>query len=85
MRFLPQDSVTFVWLMLLGVTGIVNITAFPGIFRAFDPSRAVLCTSNILSSVHVLNDSLGFLRTKDYDNLAGVLLAVTGCEAMFAK
>lgn len=33
----------FIWLMLLGVTGIVNITAYPGIFRAFDPSRAVLC------------------------------------------
>jgi len=29
--------------MLLGITGIVNITAYPGIFRAFDPSRAVLC------------------------------------------
>ena len=85
MRFLPLDSVTFVWLMLLGITGIVNITTFPGIFRSFDPSRAVLCASNILSSVYVLNDSLGFLRTKDYDNLAGVLLAVTGCEAMFAK
>jgi hypothetical protein len=33
----------------------------------------------------MLNDPLGFVRTKDYDNLAGVLLAVTGCEAMFAK
>jgi hypothetical protein len=26
-----------------------------------------------------------FVRTKQYDILAGVLLAVTGCEAMFAK
>jgi KUP system potassium uptake protein len=26
-----------------------------------------------------------FVRTKNYDLLAGVLLAVTGCEAMFAK
>ena len=67
------------------MTGIINITTFPGIFRAFDPSRAVLCESNILSCVYILNNSLGFLRTKDYDNLAGVLLAVTGCEAMFAK
>ena len=25
------------------------------------------------------------MRTKDYSILAGVLLAVTGCEAMFAK
>lgn len=56
MYFLPQDSVTFVWLMLLGVTGIVNITTFPGIFRSFDPSRAVLCMLNILSSVYALND-----------------------------
>lgn len=27
----------------------------------------------------------GFVRTGDYDALAGVLLAVTGCEALFAK
>jgi len=27
----------------------------------------------------------GFVRTKRYDALAGVLLAVTGCEALFAK
>ena len=85
MYFLPQDSVTFVWLMLLGVTGIVNITAFPGIFRSFDPSRAVLCMSNIPPRVYAFNDPSGFIRTKDFDNLAGVLLAVTGCEAMFAK
>ncbi len=26
-----------------------------------------------------------FVRTGDYDLLAGVLLAVTGCEAIFAK
>lgn len=26
-----------------------------------------------------------FVRTRDYDILAGVLLAVTGCEAVFAK
>jgi KUP system potassium uptake protein len=26
-----------------------------------------------------------FVRTKNYDALAGVLLALTGCEAMFAK
>jgi hypothetical protein len=26
-----------------------------------------------------------FVRTKDYDTLSGVLLAVTGCEALFAK
>lgn len=61
--------ITFIWLLLLGGTGIANITAHPGIFRAFDPSRAILW----------------FVRTKNYDYLAGVLLAVTGCEAIFAN
>ena len=37
--------------MLLGVTGIVNIVAYPGIFRAFDPSRAVLCALYINSCI----------------------------------
>lgn len=61
--------ITFLWLMLLAVTGIYNISKHPGVFRAIDPSRAVMW----------------FVRTKDYDALAGVLLAVTGCEAMFAN
>ncbi|KAH8091688.1 potassium transporter [Cristinia sonorae] len=61
--------VTFLWLALLAGTGIANITAHPGIFRAFDPSRAILL----------------FVRTRNYDLLAGVLLALTGCEAMFAN
>ncbi|KIP07228.1 hypothetical protein PHLGIDRAFT_118284 [Phlebiopsis gigantea 11061_1 CR5-6] len=61
--------VTFIWMILLAVTGIINIVKFPGIFRAFDPSRAILL----------------FVRTRDYDILAGVLLALTGCEAMFAS
>ncbi|KAG6853925.1 hypothetical protein C0991_012415 [Blastosporella zonata] len=67
--FLPNTPVAFVWFLLLAGTGIYNITFFPGIFRAFDPSRAVLL----------------FVRTKDYDLLAGILLALTGCEAVFAK
>jgi len=33
----------------------------------------------------VLSDPLVFVRTGKYDYLAGVLLAVTDCEAMFAK
>jgi KUP system potassium uptake protein len=61
--------VAFVWFLILMGTGIYNITFHPGIFRAFDPSRAVML----------------FVRTKDYDILAGVLLALTGCEAMFAN
>ncbi|KAI0032636.1 potassium transporter [Vararia minispora EC-137] len=61
--------ITFVWILLLACTGIYNITTYPGIFRAFDPSRAVAF----------------FIRTKNYDYLAGILLAVTGCEALFAN
>lgn len=34
--------VTFVWFLLLGGCGIANITYAPEIFRAFDPSRAVM-------------------------------------------
>jgi KUP system potassium uptake protein len=60
---------SFVWFLLLIGTGIYNITFFPGIFRAFDPSRAVLL----------------FVRTKDFSILSGVLLAITGCEALFAN
>ncbi|KAH9055355.1 potassium transporter [Lactarius vividus] len=60
---------TFVWLLLLAATGIYNITKYPGIFRAFDPSRAIMY----------------FVRTRQYDTLAGVLLAITGCEALFAN
>lgn len=61
--------VTAIWLALLGATGIYNITTYPGIWRAYDPSRAIMW----------------FVRTKDYDQLSGVLLAITGCEAMFAN
>lgn len=61
--------ISFVWFLLLASTGIYNITSHPGIFRAFDPSRAVML----------------FVRTGKYDMLAGVLLAVTGCEAIFAN
>ncbi|THG94247.1 hypothetical protein EW026_g7188 [Hermanssonia centrifuga] len=73
--FTPAVSVTsavaatFVWLILLAATGIVNIISYPAVFRAFDPSRAIML----------------FVRTKNYDILAGVLLALTGCEAMFAS
>jgi len=72
-------------MLLLGITGIINITKYPGIFRAFDPSRAVLCASQIYSRDRCVDNPLVFVRTRNYDSLAGVLLAVTGCEAMFAK
>lgn len=35
-------TVSFLWFLILAGTGIYNITKYPGIFRAFDPSRAVL-------------------------------------------
>ncbi|KAG7095371.1 hypothetical protein E1B28_006129 [Marasmius oreades] len=65
---ITYGPIAFIWLLLLAVTGIWNICLYPGIFRAFDPSRAILF----------------FIRTKNYELLAGVLLALTGCEAMFA-
>ncbi|KAG7440895.1 potassium transporter [Guyanagaster necrorhizus] len=61
--------ISCIWFLLLAGTGIYNITLYPGILRAFDPSRGVLL----------------FVRTKNYDILAGVLLAITGCEAIFAN
>lgn len=80
--------VTFLWLVLLASTGIYNISKYPGVFRAFDPSRAVACKSLLQSAEEqntLLSRYAGFIRTKDFDYLAGVLLAITGCEAMFAK
>ncbi|KAM6494400.1 Potassium transporter [Amanita muscaria] len=63
------SPVSLIWFIALAATGIYNITYFPGIFRAFDPSRAVML----------------FVRTRNYDILTGVLLAITGCEAIFAN
>jgi len=74
------------WLLLIAGSGIFNITKFPGIFRAFDPSRAIMCNYGFLEPFCKLIDSSpDFVRTKQYDTLSGVLLAVTGCEALFAK
>lgn len=63
------SPIVLVWLALNGVCGIINIAAHPAIFRAFDPSRAVML----------------FVRTKNFDLLAGVILCITGVEALFAK
>ncbi|KAH8825021.1 potassium transporter [Flagelloscypha sp. PMI_526] len=59
----------FIWFLLLAGTGIANIVQFPGIWRAWDPSRAIMF----------------FVRTGNFSALSGVLLAVTGCEAIFAN
>ncbi|TRM65069.1 potassium transporter [Schizophyllum amplum] len=63
------SPIALIWFLLLAGTGIYNITRFPGIFRAFDPSRAVML----------------FVRTGHYDYLSGILLAFTGAEAIFAN
>ncbi|WVR04896.1 hypothetical protein IAU60_001908 [Kwoniella sp. DSM 27419] len=50
--------ITAVWLALLGATGIYNMVAYPGIWRAYDPSRAVALPSKpVLRSA--LTSSLG--------------------------
>lgn len=61
--------VTAIWLLLLGGCGITNIVSHPAVFRAFDPSRAVMF----------------FVRTRNYDALAGILLSVTGCEGLYSN
>ncbi|CAH7687488.1 potassium transporter-domain-containing protein [Phakopsora pachyrhizi] len=66
MSFAP---IVTVWLLLISGTGIYNITKHPAIFRAFDPSRAILY----------------FVRVKSLHPLSGILLAITGVEALFAK
>lgn len=43
------NEVTLIWLSLLGATGIVNIIRHPGIFRALDPSRAIMRTACTLN------------------------------------
>lgn len=43
--------ITFLWLALVGVTGVMNIVQHPGVFRAVDPSRAILCKACRCSEV----------------------------------
>lgn len=45
-----------------------------------------MCNNETVVLPHRLIDLFpDFVRTKNYDTLAGVLLAITGCEALFAK
>jgi KUP system potassium uptake protein len=57
------------WFLALLITGAINIAHNdPGIFRAYNPAEAI-----------------SFLtRTGDYSVLGGILLAITGVEALFA-
>ena len=41
-NYLLYFLVTFIWILLLGTSGVVNIISFPGVLRALDPSRAIL-------------------------------------------
>lgn len=61
--------VVAIFLATIGISGIINVVSHPGVFRAFDPSRAIML----------------FVRTKNFDLLSGVLLAITGVEALFAN
>ncbi|GAA5820377.1 hypothetical protein JCM3770_000814 [Rhodotorula araucariae] len=63
------SPIVCVWLAVNAVTGAVNVAHHPSIFRAFDPSRAVML----------------FVRTGNFDLLAGVILCITGVEALFAN
>jgi KUP system potassium uptake protein len=64
--FMPIISL---WLLLLLSIGIYNITLFPTIFRAFDPSRCILW----------------FVRNHSISQLSGVLLCITGVESLYAS
>ncbi|OAV89538.1 hypothetical protein, variant [Puccinia triticina 1-1 BBBD Race 1] len=66
LSFAPIVSI---WLMIISGTGIFNITLHPGVFRALDPSRAVMY----------------FVRVKSISPLSGILLSITGVEALFAN
>jgi len=61
--------VVIIWLLFLFSIGIYNCTLYPGIFRAFDPSRAILW----------------FVRARSISHLAGVLLCITGIEGLFVS
>ena len=77
----------FVWLALCAVSGIINVCAYPGIFRG-KPESSIACDSRLMTSSIAFDPSRAimlFVRTKSFDLLAGILLAITGVEALFAK
>lgn len=44
--------IALLWLFLIGGMGIYNITTHPGILRAFDPSRMVMCNPSCRCPPH---------------------------------
>jgi hypothetical protein len=71
-------AVALIWFLIIAVSGIYNTTTHPGIFRAFDPSRAVMrksSQSNILLSYPMLIDMRTSLREDGKLRLLGGRLA----------
>ncbi|KAK9359121.1 potassium transporter [Lipomyces starkeyi] len=60
--------IVLIWLLAIAVVGIINIAKHPAVFKALSPKFAI-----------------DFLREQGgVDTLGGVMLAMTGVEAMFA-
>ncbi|KAK9434293.1 potassium transporter [Lipomyces doorenjongii] len=60
--------IVLLWLIAIAIVGIINITKYPAVFKALSPKFAI-----------------DFLREQGgVDILGGVMLAMTGVEAMFA-
>ena len=53
-------TVSSIWFLLLLGTGIYNVTFYPGIFRAIDPSRAILRESSKVISLRKLTHGRSF-------------------------
>lgn len=82
--------IVFIWLGINAISGIINVTGFPGIFRGMysGEKEIAIALSSLVSALAAFDPSRAvmlFVRTKNFDLLAGVLLAITGVEALFAK
>src|ERR1043166_2740884 len=62
--------IVFLWFIVLACMGIWNITFYPQIMKAFNPYYAF--------DYFIRNKEVGF------ESLGGVLLAITGVEALYA-
>ena len=62
--------IVFLWLVAIASIGIWNITSYPQIMKAFSPYY--------LFNYFIINKGVGFV------SLGGVLLAITGVEALYA-
>src|SRR5256885_10685698 len=62
--------IVFLWFIALTCIGIWNITFYPQILKAFSP--------HYVFKYFIINKEVGF------ESLGGVLLAITGVEALYA-